>query len=172
MSFDFRPSLREKTVQARLLAPSPPTQRGAPLQIADDDPIVVALAEGDLIDADGARGRQTGTSHLLLHIELVEFLHRTMMQTLPLGDRLVRHVAAQRAHMQGKALGIARILRQPVEMLYMHTLAPRTADAPTLELQINPPIGHREITCLMNTFVVTVVTTLTTVRTHSRFFAA
>ena len=46
------------------------------------------------------------------------------MQALHLGHRLVRHVPAQLADVQGKALGITRIVRQPVQMLYTHAFMP------------------------------------------------
>ena len=51
-----------------------------------------------------ARGAGAGAGHLLLHVELIEILHRAMVQALHVGDRLVRHVPAQLAHLQGKAL--------------------------------------------------------------------
>jgi hypothetical protein len=93
-----------------------------------------------------------------------------MVQPFHLGNRLVRHVAAQLAHMQGKALGIAWILCQPIEMLYVHATAPRTFDAPTLELQVNSPARHSEITRSTSAFVMALTATVATAGTHSRFF--
>jgi len=72
--------------------------------------------------------------------------------------------------MHGKALGIARILRQPVKMLYMHAAAPRAVDAPAFELQVDPPSGNREITYSQDAFVVTPPAAVTTVGTDGCFF--
>ncbi len=118
----------------------------------------MALADGDLVDADGPRRGHAGARHLLLHVELVEVFHRAMVQALQLGDRLVRHVAAQLAHVQGKALRVARVLGQPIEVLYMHAAAPRAADAPALELQVDAQSGHREIAHAAGAFIVTAST--------------
>lgn len=86
------------------------------------------------------------------------------------GDCLVRHIPAQLAHMHGKALGIARVLRQPVKMLYMHADALRTVDTPAFELQIDPPVGNRKITDPQDSFVVTSPTAMSTVRAEGCFF--
>ena len=72
--------------------------------------------------------------------------------------------------MQGKSLGIARVLRQPVKMLYMHAAAPRAIDTPALELQVDPPAGNREITYPQDPFVVTSPAAVPAVRTESCFF--
>ena len=98
----------------------------------------MSLADGDLIDTDGPRRRQPRPLDLLLHVELIQVLHRSVVQTFHLGHRLVRHIPAQLAHMRRKALGVARVVRQPVQVFYMHTTAPTTVDAPTLVFQIDP----------------------------------
>ena len=48
------------------------------------DAIVVPLADGDLIDTDSPRCRQPRTLDLLLHVELIQLLHGTVVQTLVL----------------------------------------------------------------------------------------
>ncbi len=167
----FRPQINEKAIKVGLLtALAADPDRTSTLQVADDDPVVVALADGDLIDADGAWGRHAGLGHLLLHVELVELLHRAVVQALHLGHRLVRHVAAQLAHMQRKALGVARVLGQPIEMFYMHATAPRAVDAPALKLQVNAPVGHREIAYPLSPLVVTAAATMAAVGADSGFF--
>ncbi|MDX1252900.1 MAG: hypothetical protein IDH49_11750 [Gammaproteobacteria bacterium] len=50
------------------------------------------------------------------------------------------------------------------------TALPRIVDAPALELQVNPPIGHREITRSASAFIVTVAAAVATVGTYRRFF--
>ncbi len=155
----FRPQISEKAIEVGLLAARAANPDGpAPPQIADDHPVVVAFTDGDLVDTDGTRGGHAGTLQLLLHVQLVEVLHRAMVQALHLGDYLIRHVAAQLAHMQGKALGVARILCQPIEVLYMHAIAPRTVDTPALELQVDAQPSHREIAHTAGAFIVTAST--------------
>lgn len=107
---------------------------------------------------------------LLLHVELIEILHRAREQTLHFGHRLVRHVAAQLAHMQRKALDVASVLGPSIEMFYMHATAPRTVGAPTLELQVNPPVGHREIAYPLSPLAVTAAATLPAAGTDGCFF--
>ena len=113
------------------------------------------FADGDLINTDGPGCGQPRQVNLLLHVELVEIFHRAVVQAFHLGDGLVRHIPAQLAHMQGKALRIARVLCQPVKMFYMHAVAPRTTNPPAFELQVDSPSGHREITYPQGLFVVT-----------------
>jgi len=62
---------------------------------------------------------------LLAHVKLVELFDGAVVQAIEFGNCLVRHVAAELAHMQGKALRIARVAGQPVEAFYMHAAAPR-----------------------------------------------
>jgi hypothetical protein len=64
--------------------------------------------------------------------------------------------------MHGKALGIARVLCQPVKMLYMHAATPRAIDTPALKLQIDPPAGNWEIPYPHNLLVVTPPATVAT----------
>jgi len=108
--------------------------------------------------------------NLLLHFELVEIFHRAVVQALHLGNGLVRHIPAQLAYMHGKALGIARVLCQPVKMLYMHAAAPRAIDTPAFKLQVDPPSGNREIAYPQDLLVVTPPAAVTTVRTDGCFF--
>jgi hypothetical protein len=55
-------------------------------------------------------------------------------------------------------------------VLYMHAAAPRTVDAPALELQVNPPVGHREIAYPLSPLVVTAAATMAAAGTDGRFF--
>lgn len=89
--------------------------------------------------------RHASARHLRLQVALVEVFDRAVVQMLALGHCLVRHVAAQLTDMMGEALGVARIPGQPVEPLYMHAATPRTMHTPTLDLQIDPKSGHRQV---------------------------
>src|SRR3546814_1039806 len=58
----------------------------------------------------------------------------TLFPDTTLFRSLVGHAPAQVANMQGEALGVARVLRQPVQPFYMHAAAPRSEEH-TSELQ-------------------------------------
>ena len=119
--------------------------RPHPLQVADDDAVVVPFPDGDLVHADRPRRRRARAGQLLLHVELVEVLHRAVVQMLDLGHRLVGHVATELADVKREALRVARILRQPVELLYEHGAAPRAPHAPALELEVDAPVGGTNV---------------------------
>jgi hypothetical protein len=130
----------------------------------------MSFADGDLINTDGPGCGQSCQINLLLHVELIEIFHRAVVQVFHLGDSLVRHIPAQLAHMHGKALGMARVLCQPVKVFYVHAIAPRTTNTPALKLQVNSPSGNREVSYSQNLLVVTPSAAVTTVRTDSCFF--
>ena len=116
------------------------------------------------------RCRQSCQINLLLHVELIEILYRAVVQTLHLGEGLVRHIPARFFYLHRKALGIALVLRQPVQMLYMHAAAPRAIDTLAFKLQVDPPSGNREIAGPQDLLVVTSPTAVTTARTVGGFF--
>src|SRR5881397_1284531 len=154
------------------LGASPAADPGRPaaLKVAHHHAVVVALADGDLIDADGPRRGEPGLRDLLLHVDRVEILHRAVVKALQLGHRLVRHLVAERTHVHGEALGVARVLRQPVEPLYVHTTAPRAGDPPALELEVDPPAGHREVAGPTGPPVAAAATAVTAPRAQGGFF--
>ena len=104
---------------------------------------------------------RTRPRELPLHVELVEVLHGAVVQTLDLGDRLVRHVAAELPDMKRETLGVTRILRKPVELLYEHAVAPRAPDAPAPELEIDAPVGGTHIANADDALVVAATATTT-----------
>ena len=130
----------------------------------------MSFADGGLINTDGPRRRQTGALKLTLQVEFVKILHRAVVQPSHLGYCLVGHITAKHAHMHGKALRIARVLRQPVKMFYMQAAAPRTSDMPAFELQVDSPFGNREASYPQHVFVVTPSAPLTTVRADRCFY--
>ena len=144
--------------------------RTLPIQVTDDDPVVMSFADGDLINTDGPGCRQARQVNLLLHVQLIEIFHRAVVQAFHLGNSLVRHIPAQLAHMHGKALRIARVVCQPVKMFYMHAAAPRTSDTPAFELQVDSPSGNRQVSYPQHLLVVTPAAALTTVTTDGCFF--
>ena len=73
--------------------------------------------------------------------------------------------------MRRKTLGVARVVRQPVQVFYMQTAAPRTVDAPTLVFQIDPPACQRQVADPAHLLVIAPPAPLPTVRAHSCFFS-
>jgi hypothetical protein len=51
----------------------------------------------------------------------------------------------RRTDVQREALRIAQIRGQPVELLYEHVAAPLAPHTPTLELEVEPPVGGTDI---------------------------
>jgi hypothetical protein len=89
----------EEAVEIGLGAPlAAHPHRTSTLEVAHHDAVVVALTDRDLVDADGPWRGHPGALDLLLHVDLVEVLHRGLVQVLQLGDRLVGHLTAERAH--------------------------------------------------------------------------
>lgn len=117
-----------------------------------------------------ARGAGSPACATLLHVDFVEILHGAVVKALQLGHRLVRHLVAEPTHVHGEALGVARVLRQPVEPLYVHTAAPRAVDPPALELEVDPPAGHREVAGPTGPPVVAAATAVTALRAPGGFF--
>ena len=114
--------------------------------------------------------RYAGALDLLAHVDLVEVLHRAVVQALELGHRLVGHLPAERAHVHREPLREARVLRQPVEALYVHAAAPPAVDAPPLELHPDPPAGHREVASAAGPLVVPAPAPATTLPATRSFF--
>lgn len=146
--------------------------RPPPVEVADDDAVVVSLPDGDLVHADCPRRGQSGAGDLLLHVDRIEVLDRAVVEALRLGHRhrRVGHLAAERAHVHGEALSEARVLRQPVEALYVHAAAPRAVDPPAFELDVDPQPARREVAGAAGALVVATAAPVSTLRAACRFF--
>ena len=72
--------------------------------------------------------------------------------------------------MHREALSEARVLRQPVEALYVHAAAPRAVDPPALELDVDTKPAGREIAGTAGALVVPATATVPTLRAASSFF--
>src|SRR5262245_54979042 len=79
------------------------------------------------------------------HVLLVEVLHRMPVQLQLLGDIPDRGAAAAPPHVEGKSLGVERIVGQELETLALHLAAPPAGDTPYLELQEYPQPTRRKI---------------------------
>ena len=140
------------------------------VEIAHDDAIVVALPDGDFVYADRPRRRPSSARNLLLHVDRVEVLDGAGVEALRLGHRRVGHFAAEGAHVHREALSEARVLRQPVEALYVHAAAPRAVDPPALELDVDTKPAGREIPGAAGALVVPATATVPTLRAARSFF--
>jgi hypothetical protein len=88
----------------------------SPLETAHNDPVGLAFADRDLVNADDLRSRLTGASDLLAHI-----LHLKRFDSLPiekvlLGHILDRRVSTASTNMKG-ALSVEWIFGQPMKTL-------------------------------------------------------
>ena len=114
-------------------------------QIADHDPVAVASANGYFVDADGPGIRWAGAAELLGHVLLVQLLDRLPIQEQVLGHRLDGTVPAASSHEEGKALGVERIVGQPVQSFGLHSATPGALDAANEEVEIDASIATREV---------------------------
>ena len=93
-----------------------------------------------------------------------------MVDMLDLGHRLVGHVATELADVKGEALRVARILRQPVELLYEHGTALRAPHAPPLELEVDAPVGGTNVADADGALVIAASAAMAAARAPRGFF--
>src|SRR6266571_589041 len=142
---------RNSRSRARQLRPGlraiVPAEPDRPLanEVAHHDPVLVALAHRDLVDADHRRRRSSRLGQLGTHVLLVQLLHRMPVELQLLGDVIDRSAAASPADIEGKSLGVERIVRQKLETLALHLAAPAATHASHLELQEDAQAAGREI---------------------------
>ena len=117
----------------------------ATLQVADHDPILVSLGNGDLVDADHPRSRVASAAELLAHVLLVELLDGMPIEVEFLGHFLDGGLTTASAHEEGKSLGIQRIVGQPLQPLGFHGATPGTPDPANLEEEVDAFVATREI---------------------------
>ena len=131
---------------ARLLAVLPPEPDRAPSnQIAHHDAVRVALADRDLVDADGLGSWRARADELRAHVLLLQGLHRFPVQLEFLGNILDGGLTTAPPHVVGKALGIEGIVRQEVEPLALHAPATLALHAAHLDLQKDARVATRQI---------------------------
>src|SRR3989338_1749303 len=140
------------------------------IQIADDDPINMPLANGDLIDADGARGRCSGPIHQLLKILFLQILNRLPVQSQQSSHTRDRLLPTHLAYLKSKTLGKVRIVRQPFQGLPFHLAADRAIHPTHPHLQVNAHLSAVQVPNLPQTSVVVTAPACAT-STTNRFFA-
>jgi len=75
-----------------------------PLQVADHNAILMPFSMAISSTLNRPRRRRARAGKLLLHVELVEILHRAVVKMLDLGHRLVGHVTTELADLKREAL--------------------------------------------------------------------
>src|SRR3974390_3066649 len=126
-----------------VLTPEP--DRSSTKQVAHYDPVAMALADRNLVDADHLRTRHPHPLELGLHVLLVQHLDR-----VPVQRQLLRHVRNRRLPAAapdkiGEAFGVERIVGQKVEPLPLHLAAVAAIETPHLQLQEYPRVPARQI---------------------------
>jgi hypothetical protein len=94
------------------------------LQVADHDAVFVALGDGDFVDADDPGRRGSRPAELLVHVLLVQFLDGVPIEEEFFGHLLDGCLATAAAHAEGEALGVQRIVGQPVQAFGFHAPTP------------------------------------------------
>lgn len=113
--------------------------RTAAFQIVHDDPVLVPLADRNLVFADHPRRLHRVVGKLPLHVLDVQGFDRVPVQEELVGHRLDRCLAAAPANALGKAFAVVSGLGQPSQRLGLHPPAPRTLDPADLDVQPDPP---------------------------------
>ena len=138
------PSIEE--LQTLLRAVGPPEPDGPPpLQITDDDPVGVALTDGDLINPDSLGPGIPRTAEFLLHVLFFQSVDRLAVQMQLPGDILDRGGTATLANVKGKPLGVERIVGQEGKLLLFHLAAPSTQNTPDLQFEVDTRVAAAEV---------------------------
>src|SRR5271170_7369572 len=122
-----------------IFAPEP--DRAPSLKVAHDDTIDVALADGDLINANDAGPGLTSALDLFAHV-----LHLECLDGSPIEKVFLRHILDRRrstasADVESKALGVERVVGQPIKLLLLHPLAAPAVDPTDFELKVDAHVS-------------------------------
>jgi hypothetical protein len=129
----------------------------------------MTLADGDLVDADDAGRRATGSTQLLPHVLLVQLLDGMPVEMQFLGHGLNGAFRAASAYEESKPLGVERVVCQPLQSLALHSAALATPDPANRELQVNPLVATGQIAHPPGTLIVEGAIG-TSANTTARFF--
>ena len=145
--FDFlgsEPFIEEFEALLRTVG-SPEPDGPPPLQISDDDPVAVALTDGDLVNADRLGPGIAGTAEFLPQVLLFQNVDRLVVQMQLLGNILDRRSTATFAHVIGKSPGVERIVGQEDKLLLLHLAAPSARNTPDLQFEGDTRVATGEI---------------------------
>jgi hypothetical protein len=105
----------------------------------------MALANRDLVDADGFGAWGAHTGQLRPHVLHLQSLDRLPVKLELLGNILDRGLSTAPPNVVGKALGIEGVVRQKVELFALHVPATLALNATHLEFQGHARIAARQI---------------------------
>lgn len=106
-------------------------------QIADDDAVLMTLADRDFIDADDAGRWRSGQFKLPLHVLFVEIFDGVPVEVEILGDIGNSCEATTASDPSGETSGEVGIVGEPVESLAFHGVALTTVNPSNGELEID-----------------------------------
>jgi len=141
----FAQRLEEKVHTLLTTISTPKPNRPLSQKITDHNPVLMALTDRDFVNPNHLRPRLSRSLQLLLHVLLFQSLHRLPVQVQFPGYIRNRRVPTPTAHIKAKSLGVKRIVRQPVQSLLLHALAPSAVDPSNLQLQVNAHIPAGQI---------------------------
>ena len=145
--FDFRgsePLIEELQALLRTVG-SPEPDRPSPVEITDDDPVTVALPDGDFVNADGPWPGIASTAEFLPHVMLFQSVDRLAVQMQLPGNVFDRGSTATLANVKGKPLGIERIVGQEGKLLLLHLAAPSAQNTPDLQFEVDARVAAGEV---------------------------
>lgn len=105
----------------------------------------MALTDGYFVDADHLGIRISGSTELLPHVLLFEFLDSSPVKVKLFGDVLDRRRLAPFADIKGKALGIKGAVREKRKLFLLHLAAPPALDAPNFQFQVDAGVAAGEV---------------------------
>ena len=105
----------------------------------------MAGTDGEFVDADDLGAGLTDVGQLLAHVLLVEFLDGVPVEVEVLGDILDRGEPAVTSDADGEAVGVARIVGEPVESFAFHGTTPPAGDAADGKLEVDASSAAVEI---------------------------
>jgi hypothetical protein len=139
-------------------------------EVADDDAVAVASADGDLVDTNGLGNWLTGPTELFAHVLFVQLLDRVPIQEQFFGHCLDGTVPTASAHEEGEPFGEKWIVGQPVQAFSLHGDTPRALDATNGEVEIDPLVATGKVPNLAWPLIVEGSRDLTT-KAAGRFFS-
>ena len=117
----------------------------SPSQITHHNPIPMPLPQCNLVNPDHPRPRNRAPSELLLHVLLVQGLHRMPIQLQLFRDILHRHPPTLPPHIDPKPLRVKGIVRKPTHLLLLHFPTLPALDSPHHYLQIDPGVSTGQV---------------------------
>ncbi len=128
----------------RAIAPAEPN-RAASQQIAHHDAVGMALADGDLVNADHFRCGITRFGKLRGHVLLVQLFHRVPVELQFRRHLLDARLPAAPSDVVGKALGVEGIVGQKLQAFALHFAAVAAENAPHFECQPDAHVPARQV---------------------------